>query len=909
MAIERVAQNVDFGSAPQAGAIPDNVQNAQPDVNKFKNNDTINPPQPSFLDGLVDAFLPAAKTLAANAVSASREEAYLNGQSAAAGGLAQDTVNSNILTKDWATAGYSDTKGRLAQADAEAQTATDMDKLKEQSPEQFQQYLANRRTQLLPSLEGMSLDARKSFLAQQLTSDRAAIVKQAGEHQKFIIDQIGTAVSTDMGVRIDAMDQAKTDPAAYLSAADSAYVGVYGNIWNNPNLPKTNKLQLTEQAATLALARDNPVLYEKMRDTKLPGSDSTMLDQLPFDSQVKLAASYKTALADTATMRLSQQATQMGLMQADFDNPLKPPMSYADFKAATDQWTQQGLIKSPDQITSLTKQWADGNEKKMASGALASNYASGNVQGIFAAGKQESDGYTAFIQTNARNGVSVADTTAQLLQIGVNTGQQSAFKGVGELTRSAVTMIGSGAQIDPSQLQMLNTVLSTLDTAQNKGNTGAMSAYLSSFSDSDRAKIMTYREELQRTGNPTIAASNAADTMAKSSQLSDADRNVLAAQHAQGDKAILDTITPKGLWGTLTDKLPDILRSNDAINTSKISASKSWFENPDRVDQAMAQSKTAMMEELNYISRSSPYASDDSRKRLALAAVADRTVPLADGPLVIPHLPSGTTMQDYFGVNSNIRPDTIAAAINDLHPAANGNRTVYKIDGQSRLQWQELGSDGQFIQGGSVDPKTVAPAVQEKQDAITDRFNATDGAGLTRKDASGAQVQYNGNNTVGANNADMLDFRSALVKHEGVRDTPYDDASGKVVNGKTVQTVGVGVSSTNDNFPKTQADGKVAQADINNSFMQASDQAAKAGRVMQQGTGLSNSNAFKLFSELAYQSGSGFAGNNKDYMQAIRERNTGAALTALKDSTAYKMAHQERKDYYERMTQLAITGG
>jgi len=900
MAIERVAQNVDFGNAPQAGAIPMAVNDAQPDVNKYMDGNRHAGPSNSLLDNLVNAALPVVNKLAAKEVSSAREEAYLNAASAAGAGLAEDQVKSNIFTKDWATAGYHDTRARLAQADAEAQTAADMQTLREQSPSQFQDYLAQRRQKLLPMLEGMSLDARKSFLAQQLTSDRAAIAKHAGEHQKFVIDQLGTAVQTDMSVRLDAMTKAKTDPSAYLTAADDAYAGLYGNIWNNPALPKDVKLKLTEQAAQLALANNHQVLYEHMRDSQLPGTKGSMLDQLPFDSQYKLAKGYEQSLTDTANMRLSNFAQQWGLMQSSFDNPLAPPMSHEDFAAMRDQAIQNGMLKTPEAIAAAEKAWADGNEKKMASGKLAGAYASGDVGTIFAMGKSESDGYSALIQTNARNGVSIADTSGQLLQIGLNTGQQSAFKGVGELTRSAVAMIGAGQTIDPNQLQMLNTVLTTLDQAQAKGNTNAMSSYLSAFGDADRAKIMMYREELQRTGNPTIAAANAADTLAKTSQLSDTEKNVLAANHATADRAIVDSIEPRGLWGTLVNKLvPDFARSNNAVNTDKITTGQSWFENPDRVQQAIAQSKVAVMEELNYISRSNPYASDDTRKRLALAAVADRTLQLNDGPLVLPHLPSGTTVQSYFGVNQNIRPDVIASAINDLHTPGKDNRVVYKIDGQSRLQWQELGKDGAFIRGGAVDPKSVAGAVQDKQDAISERFAQTDGPGITVKGSTGVPVTFNGNNTAGLPNDRVLDIRKDLVKFEDVRDKAYDDASGKVVNGKKVQTVGVGVSSTNDFFPQTNERGVVDQKAINESFTKASNAAIVHATKAASSAGRNDFNTVRLFTQLAYQGGS----VPGELISKVKAGDREGAMQALFESPQYKLAHTERRVFYANLMQ------
>lgn len=906
MAVQRDAQSVSFGGSGAAGGAPDNVSYVQPDFRKTADNNARAAPQqtqPSTLDNILGAVVKPLQQVASGEITNAREEAYLRGQAAAAANASSDSVNSNFVTKDWATAGYADTRGRLAQADAEAQTAVDMEKLKEQDPQKMKDYLAQRREKLMGSLDGMSLEARKGFMAQQLTSDRAAIAKHSVEHQKFIVDQIGKSVQTDMSVRFDAMTGAKTDAVAYKAAANDAFAGLYNNVWSNPNLPQGSKLKLTTEAAIMALNENHQVLYENMRDQKLPGQSTTMLEQLPFDDQVKLSKAYQQSRTDTSTMRLADAATQKGLMEAGFSDPLAPALSFKDLNAALDNWTQIGLIKTPEDRASMTKAWASGNEKKMNSANTANAWAAGDANTLFKLGKDDGEGYKAYIATQARNNVDPGTTVGNLLQIGMQTGSASAFKGVGDLTRSAVNSIGVGGSIDPGQAAMLNTVFKSLDDAQAKGQSGAMSSYLSSFNDDERSKIMTYRENLQAGMAPAVAAADAADKLAKTSQLSTSEKNVLAQNHAKADMATVAEITPRGLWGTVKNAVPDILRSQTAINESKITTGRSWFENDDRVEANLAQSKSALLEELNYASRSNPYASDDTRKSLALAKVAERTLNLSDGNLVLPRLPTGSTVQTYFGVPASVPTSTIEATLSDLHKAGDGNRVSYKMTGQSQIQWQEYGKNGELVNpGGTFDPRSIGLAVQERQDAITDKFNKTDGQGVTVKGSDGSKVTFNGNNTIGVDNELMLQLRQDLAAHEAVRGTPYDDLSGKVVNGKKVQTVGVGVSSHNPFYPEVQPDGTVAQKDIDSSFEGASNDAAKAGSKVQRQVGLVGSAPFRLFSELSYQGGS----VNKDIVDAMKARDLPAAMKALKASPQYLMSGGSRKQHYEDLTEASL---
>ncbi|APU03186.1 internal virion lysozyme motif [Ralstonia phage phiAp1] len=910
MAVMRDAQDVNFGATPDAGAAPNAVPFKQPDVDKFRTGPANSAPLvPTVSDQFIGALLKPVQQIGMNKLNQSREEAYLAGQAAAGAGLAQESVDSNIFTKDWATAGYRDTRGRLALADAEAQTSKDMIRLREQSPEQFAAYLAQRRQSLMPSLEGMSLEARKGFMQQQLVSDRAAITKHAMEHQKFVVDQIGKSVQTDLSVRYDAMDAAKTDPASYLTAADNAFAGLYNNIWSNPNLPEDMRIKMTTEAGEAALSRNHQVLYERMKSTPLPNGQGTMLSRLPFDDQVKLQKKYNQSLDDTKAMRLADYQSQRGLMEAAFDDPNVPALPYNEFNAFVQKGVQIGAVSASD-ITSLNKAWANGNEKKMGAIGLAEAYAAGDVNKMFSMGKDESKGLEAYVQMQARNGVPIQNTVGNLLNIGVTTGQQTAFKAVGSLTRSAVSQIGMGDKMDPGQLESLNTVLKQIDNAQVKGNAGAMSAYLSAFGDEERTKIMMFREGLQKGQAPLVAAANAADAVAKTSQLTEGEKNALAVSHVTADRKAIAEIEPRGLWGTLKSYVPDFLRSNDAVNKDKITTGRMWFENEERVAEALGQSKAAMMEELNYISRSNPYMSDDARKSLALAKVAERTIDLNGGPLVLPRLPSGVSSQDFFGVPRSVSPDTIAATLNDLHKPGKDNRIVYKANGQAQIQWQEFGKDGSLVNaGGTFDPKSIAQAVQDRQDKIADGFQRTDGRGVTVKGPDGSAVTFNGNNTVGVGNLAMVEFRENLAKHEGVRNTPYDDASGKIVDGKRVQTVGVGVSSHNPAFPQPGPDGKVPDAAISDSFMRASNIAARTGVMTQRETQMNNSAAFKLYAEMAYQGGDNFANVNqpaKDFISAMKNRDVDAALAALQQTTPYRMAHDARRKSYEQLTRQAI---
>lgn len=895
--VMRDAQSVDFGTPQTVNVAQDGTQYKQPDYTKYEGSagrvKTSSDVQVSGLSQLIGAIAPAITKWGQDKIKTSQEETYLAGQAAAAAGKSQDEVQSNIFTKDWATAGWSDTKARLSLADSDAQTAIDMKKLREQDPEAMKDYLSNRREGLMPLMQGMSMEARKGMMAQMLMSDQHAIAKHLGEHQKYIIDQQGKAITTSFSVANDAMNSAKTDPVAYEAATNSALANLWSNVWQNPNLPEDSKRTLIEQAAGLALQNNNERMYEKMRDAKDEHGVS-MLDQLPFNSQVALAKAYQGSQKDTATMRNSNYNTQLGLYESKLDNPLADPVSWEDHQAMVQQGIGLGVI-SGDKQAGLAKQWADGQAKKQRNVSAASMYASGDINGMFGIGVSEDEGASAWLATQQRKGIDPATAVSSLAQIGLTTGQPSAFSMVGKLMRSSISAIGTSPDIDPGQLAGVNSVLGVVEQAEKKGNLSARTSFLSSFDDDTKARLLTYWDGLKQGKSGPVAAADAATAATENATLSSSDKAALAQQQSKANADLVAQIEPKGLFAQAWEKVvPDMFRFQDNINKDKLRASVNWFEDPERVEAAQAKGKVALLQELNDVSRAHPYMSDDGRKSLALSKVAERTLTTDGGPMI---LPQGQTVQTFFGIDQSVSPDIVAATLNSMHQAGKGNRTVYQVGGAGQVQWQEFGPKGELMSGGGTfDPKSIGGAIRAQQDKLTEKYRKTDGDGIVRKGSDGSQVQFNGNNTLGIGTNVALQIREDLVQMESVRSKPYDDASGKIVNGKRVQTVGVGVSTTNDFYPPVEADGSVAQVNINRSFMQASDRAMKQAneQTVKLPPKMQNQTTMRLFTQLAYQGGN----VPKDLVKAMNEGDRSEAMKQLTNSPQYKMAHGNRREFY-----------
>ena len=893
-------QRQDVSQAAAGNVNPDFVKYA--DADRGVTGTVTNTKDNSALDGLVNSLANTANTYLKNKLNTEKEEAYLSGQAAAASGKAASDVESNILTKDWGTAGFNDTKTRLSMADIEAQTAVDMKKLREQPPEKMAEYLQTRRQKLMPLQEGMSLEARKAMMGQIAISDQHAIAKQMSEHQKFIIDQQAKAIKTSTSVAFQGMDASRDDASAYGRATDNAMVNVWGNIVNNPNLPEDMKAKMLEEAAVWALEGNHQQLFEKMQTVKDP-QGHTMLDNLDFGARSKLVKAYNASRKETAAMRNSDFSAKLGLYESRLGDDMAEPVPWDEHSALVAQGVQLGVI-SQNEIGSLAKKWQDGQAKKAELGGVADAYAGGNIDRLAALGKDGTAGAKGYTLLAARKGVPVAQIATNQILIAMKTGQKEGFTEAGNLLRSSISLIGTNETIDPGQLAGIDATFKMIEDYDVNGNRGGKQAFLQAFDEDTRTRLLAYRDGRNAGKTHSTAASEAADLITKNNALSPQERAALGSVQAKDNVDLIAKIEPKGLFAQVWEKMPFRFADNKAMD--KISPARGgvygWRDNEELMSRITDTGKTELLYEMNEVSRKSPFLKAEDRQTKALTGLADRTVVTEGGPVF---LPRGKTVQTFFGVSASVSPDVVGAALNTFHTPAKGNRTVYKTNGDGRMQWEEYNNTtGALVNPGEVfDPKAVSAVIQQEQDKRSTKFAESDGSGKVAKGPDGASVRYNGDNTIGISTRVMLRFRDDLVQHEGVRNKPYADGSG----GRT--SVGVGVNSGNQkHYPKLEADGTVSEENISRSFMTASDAAMKVAHEYFQDLPQDRQNvsATRLLGSMSYQGGSIGEGkdvNGKAFRDAINDpKGTQAdALEKLKATRQYKMSPDPRKRFYEDM--------
>lgn len=906
--VDRVSQELQINASEKVQARGSQANYVGPDADKYATSGVM---KVASVDDSVGSRILArlaatGDKLAGQAVERSMSEAYLDGVAKAGTIQSEKELQGDVLMRDWQVAGYRDTMGRIASADREAQIATDMPRLREQSPEKFAEYLAENRKALMSQFEGMSIEARKSTFSQQMMVERSAVRKHATEHYKFGVETEAKSIKTAVDVSIAALNGAKDNKSAYDAATDATFATAYSAIVVNPKLPNQMRGKMLAEMATYALESDNQALYEKIHNTVVlhaDGREAPMSSLMSWDDNVSLSKAFGASMKRTEAFRAADYMDRTAKFKADWDSPNTPLMPLEAVRAHLAEGIQRNLV-SADQYQSLMNDYYEKSAAKQSSSSLAQAYASGDQSGMLSLGKTSQEGLNAWVETMGRK-MSLPQVVDNLFTIGAQTGQGNAFRKVGELLTPAFAQIGNNDKIDPANAVAISQTLQRLDKVEQGGQSGAFHQFLSAFDPEVQAKITYMRDNLRKGNDPTTAIAAATARVLEDAKMTPAMRAELAGANAKEIVKSVQELEPRGMFDTAVLGVKSLF-SPEAANELALTTRRQWFENEDRVQEVMAGAKLAVAQKMTDISNANPHMAVSSVRSMALADVANRTVKTEWGPLVVPN---GFTPQRFFKVADNVGTERIGAALQEYIKPAPGNRVAFSIGVAGQLMFQELNEAGKAAAPKRIlDVNSVAPMVQDQRQKQADTFRMDHGDGVT-KDVNGVKVQYNGDNTFAVDNGWVRRFRDNLVNHEGVRGEVYKDEQGNEIVGIGTLVRQAG-SKVNVGYIKPDASGKVSSQQINDAFMRQSDRAVNAAKRAQGITGVRNEASFQFYAELAYQRGPGFAAL-KEYqplLQAVRAKDYPAAEAVFKTLGVYKNSQEARRQHYLNSLKLALKG-
>ena len=860
---------------PKALGLGTGGPQAAPDYAKFIKGDSAS-------DRLAMKLAQTGEALAGKAFQVQTEEAYLSGVAAASAGKAEADLEGNLITGAWETAGHRDTLGRLAMAEVQAKVLADMPTLVQKSPAEFKQYMADVRAPVVEQLNGMSRQQRSASFG-QLAQDLATMGKKYEVGRaKWIIDQKAKSIQTSMTARRASMEAAKDDLALYTQEVDGFVSNIYKDIWSDPSLPEDTRIDLTRQAAEFASSADNTMVYDRLQSTKFEfadGTTGTLMSKLPFEDQIKVDKAQRSAMDRVKAARAGEAETQLAIWGAEWADPdIGPSQTFEEVNGLLDQM-QHAKLLPPGKRETVLKAYLTAVGRNGNSGRLAQAYMSGDLQTITQAGKTQDQALKAYMKSIRT--MSLPEQVSGLLAIGNQRGFDSALTKAGELLGPAVSQMGMSDEMDPNNALLVQQTAQALTVAE-ANNPGAYSRFVAGMTN-DQQDMFLYLSEAQRNGiaDPKTAIKYARNQVLQDKQAGGV-RSQRVADNNKEDAGFVAEITERQLLGTISSKFSIFA---DATNRDQLRTGRAWFEDQSRVNEVMADTQMKYAEELALVSKTTPFMSSKARNSKALANLANRTVETESGPLTMPR---GQSLQSYFGVPQYADKELVGQAVDEMFKAGEGNRLAWSTSADNQLMFREYNSNGAIVKSGTVDPKQVAPKVQQLLDKEAEEAAKTDGPGVVYTGSTGAKVQFNGQNTHGIEGSTMVKLRQDIVASENVRDTAYTDSGGK--------SFGVGIHQSNNYYQAPGPTGVYTQGQINESFAKASNDAARMATQSMKSVGVDGEDWVRFFGELAYQSPG--SARDPDLLAYIAIGDKAGAQQALTKTAAYKAAHPARRAQY-----------
>src|SRR5574337_1203221 len=851
---------------PQDMAQAAGTAQAQQTVNAFVQKSNGDDTQMRLLSNI----LGTVDKLANQTIDRANDEAYLSGAAAVGRVQSETELQADPLTRDWATAGYRDTAGKLKFADAEAQMALDMKTLREQSPAEMEAYLANRRQELNSAFSGMSYEARKNMTGQLLVSDQSALKTHLSEHQKWIVEQQGKSISAAAATQFESLTAARKsgNPEQYQSAKQAALAGLYTNVWNNKYLDRATREKYLLQHAEYALATDNVDYYEAWKRGDVPQATgeedqpgASFLSRLPEDTQIALAGKYREALGRVANQRDAAWASQAGAMESDMAAG-KFNMDEVTFQKWLDTGTSEhGMSSSARQ--EWTKKFYDYRRKWDNAGQVSA--------------------IVSYLEAAGRNGIT------------------EAYKAAGELAAPSFRqMTRPDGTVDVQHAAMVEQVLNMVNGYKHSGQDQAYTQFMAGMPKDVEERVAIMAEQT-RTGATVEGALQTATKIATDNEkLSPEARAALAGNHkAAMEQLSTDLGAESSLkkWlpaFTLEQKVKDQLRPGDT-----------WLSlwnrsDPQVISEITQRGRAAVLEEYSAAVQGNPYLTPEAARDIAFKRVSNRIVPTMAGALV---LPKDTDPVQFFGVSESER-NMIGPAVDKVLTSMTAgkpkpDRFVFEAT-RGKVMFSTYDSDGVRMDNLSIDPQAVRGAMDEVMQGRNDRTAQVLGPGTKVKSKEGTVVSYNGSTTSSMAPEVMYDFRTNLVQFEGVRDTVYADKKG-------ILTLGIGVSERNDAWPGgLQAGDKVPAQVVEATFRKATDAAADDGMKIANTLGLRNRPGQLLASELSYHAGRYHVKdpNYKAMYANMLAGNADAAIQAFAQTEAYRQSGPDRRNHYLALIQV-----
>lgn len=901
--VQRQSQDFNLND-PQGQGVSVPTQGAQQNVvDKYR---TVRPTEGVASQVLQSLYGSVAK-LGEAAWQASTAEAYVKGAAQAGVVRAEEELNNDSLTRDWEVAGYRDTTGKLLQAKQESGFLAKLPELRTKAmdePGGLNDFLAEQRGEYEGTYNGMSRAAREGSVAKRITYEQQAIAQYTKERKAYIYDVRSTTLRGVFNPAVGKLESAlKTGDEALITAARENVATIFAaDVWADEAVSTADKRSLTTELLDRLFVTDDTGTYNML-------DQAGLLGKLSAEDQTKYAEKYRESLGRNNARRFAEYHDELAKLKANMADPNSVDFPSIDtFKKVVDYGVYQGALKD-QQALELRTSYYTALGKRNDQHGLATAYSTGNQDYIFGRGKAVQDAMSAWETAQYAAGKSTHEIAMAHVDIGKTRGWPEAYQRAGKLVAPVFSALLTTKEPPVGMVQTAKDFFVALDKSDLSGKTVDFAQVLAGIPEDMRGDVLSLRTRiLQGNESAETAILAVADQKARDIQLTPSMRAGMAAAQGKTSSKILGDMQRGGYFNSFVKNL----RSFVGMDTSARAARPAvgLFEGTEAADRYVANVQAAVEQHLSRAIQQNPRLNAEGLQAVAEAGVAASLIDAPNGPVM---LPVGADMHKYLNLPKVANKDNVAAVLGKQAAATvEGARPVVSFE-DSRVVVREY-KDGMQVAQRTFPATTVGEGVRSLLAADAKRTQRISGEGVTKKDlASQASVVFNGRNTAAVDDGLMFKFRENLVVNEGVKGEAYGDLSNKTT-GRNLLTVGVGITSTNDYFPKDvvkQAGDKIPQDVINNTFRDASNAAAKQGLEALNKYQLPGDKWFLLAAELAYQSGPGTLSKNSAYREmfdAAANGNATLTLEAFRRSPAYQSSGKLRREHYEKLINQALRG-
>ena len=861
------------------------VGNVAQDTNKFAAGG------PSTTDRLLGVLLPAGQKLASQAFQNGLEEQYLSGVTQAATVKSEADLETQPLTSDWTKAGYRDTIARSAVAKQQAQLAADLPTLAEGTPEEFQQYQAQRRAELLPQLEGMSRTQRAAMFGQMAQDSVADAGRYTAARTAHVLAVEQKSIRQGLTARLERMEAAKGSLPLYEAEARGFVTELYKSTLVNPKLTKEMRDDMIAQAAEFAAKGEHVMVYEMLKTQRFAVGggkpDETLFDQLDYKTQIKIQTAQDAALTKVASTRSSGFEVRNAAMLASWaDDTVPVTQTFEEVNGYMDEQAAANLLPT-GKHESMLKAWAVAKARDGSALHGAGAWAGGNIQEMSRLGLDDAKGAQGWMKLN--KDMPVQQQVETLGSIAASTGSMAASKQVGAYAGQALRALGASDTIDVGQATVAYTAVQMSRSSPDK-NPYATARMLEGVDPEQRALVGYMQREMEAgVTDPVMVINNA---RAKAQYAIDNKDTISAYTSAarKADETYALSLDYDGWVGQAASGVAGWFGGGQSTEQKLMPDAPYYFGTSDaQKGELMRGPKLALTVELKAERDRDPFASDAQRQQQALANLDNRTLRVAGAPLI---MPKGSDIYNTFNVPKGTAPFEVEEAIASLVPVEGNTRVAYAVDSDNRLTWTKIDQDGKNQGSGTLNAADVAARVADQLEQRGAEANELEGAGVTVTKGEHS-VTFNGQNTYGADLPTMLQLRKDIVESEGITNQSYADGKGGATS------FGVGVNTGNSFTEKPEgAQGQYTQQQIDRSFNKASNAALGTATSAMKSAGVSGKEWTLFFGELAYQRPA--TARDPSLLAAVKLGDKPRAIQALLESPVFKdpKVPDERKGRY-----------